>query len=120
VAKGRLLKAEGGSLSPAQAARLLGVTRQAIDKQRRSGRLLAVDVGRRWRYPAWQIHNGRLLTGLRETLTALRAPAPWTKVAFFLNRNPRLRSRRPLDALRRGQVNAVVGAARAYGRHGAA
>jgi hypothetical protein len=119
-AKLRMLGAEGGSLSPADAGRLLGVTRQAVDKGRRSGRLLAVDVGRRWRYPAWQIVSGRVLAGVPESLAALRTPAPWAKAAFFLRRNARLRGRRPIDVLRRGRLDAVVRAARAQGSHGAA
>jgi hypothetical protein len=107
-------------LSPEDAGRLLGVTRQAIDKQRRAGRLLAVSAGRRWRYPAWQLADGHVLDGMPDALVALRTAAPWVKAAFFLSRNARLGGRRPLDALRRGRVGDVVRAARAYGRHGAA
>ena len=53
-------------------------------------------------------------------IRALKGVSPWSVVAFFLSRNARLGSRRPLDMLRRGDVTAVVGAARAYGEHGAA
>ena len=74
-ARRRMLEAEGGVLSPEEAGHLLGVTRQAVDKQRRAGRLLAVNVGRRWRYPAWQFANGSVVAGIPETLVALRTPA---------------------------------------------
>jgi hypothetical protein len=41
-------------------------------------------------------------------------------VRFFLAKNVRLDGDRPLDRLRRGDVDPVVRAARAFGEHGAA
>jgi hypothetical protein len=115
-----LLESEGGTLSVADVAKFSRRTRQAVDKQRRAGHLLGVRVGPAWRYPAWQFADGQPLTGLREVLAALKGASPWSVAAFFLSRSVRLGSRRPLDVLRRGDVTAVVGAARAYGEHGAA
>jgi hypothetical protein len=119
-ARRELLEAEGGTLSVAEVARFSRRTRQAVDKQRRAGHLLGVRVGPAWRYPAWQFADGQPLAGLREVLAALRGASPWAMAAFFLSRNARLGARRPLDVLRRGEVEAVVKAARAYGEHGAA
>lgn len=115
----RLLEAEGGTLSATEVSRLLGCSRQAVDKQRRTGRLLGLRVGATWRYPAWQFADGQPLAGLREVLAALRSPSPWTVAAFLLSRHARLGDRRPLDLLRRGEQDAVLAAARAYGEHGA-
>ncbi len=115
-----LLRADGGSLSGEQTATALGVSRQAVDKQRQRGRLLAVREGAAWRYPAWQLADGRVLPGLPEVLRVLRVQSPWTVMAFVLSRNARLGSRRPLDLLRRGSAEPVVRAAEAYGEHGAA
>ncbi|HLA80966.1 MAG TPA: helix-turn-helix domain-containing protein, partial [Thermoleophilia bacterium] len=75
-AKRQLLEAEGGTLSAAEVARLLRLSRQAVDKQRRTGRLLALRAGPSWRYPAWQFIDGQSLPGLPEVLAALRAVSP--------------------------------------------
>jgi len=115
-----LLQAEGGSLSGEQVATALGISRQAVDKQRQRGRLLAVRERAAWRYPAWQLADGGALPGLPEILRILHGQSPWTILAFLLSRNARLGSRRPLDLLRRGSVDPVSRAAEAYGEHGAA
>jgi len=115
-----LLSAEGGSLSGEALARVLGITRQGVDKQRRRGQLLAVRDGASWQYPAWQIVDGTALPGLKPVLGALREQSPWTILAFLLSRNARLEERRPLDLLRQGEVEPVLRAARAFGDHGAA
>lgn len=115
-----LLSADGGSLSGEALAKVLRITRQGIDKQRRRGQLLAVRDGASWRYPAWQLVNGTPLPGLKPVLAALRAQSPWTVLAFLLSRNARLAEHRPLDLLRRGEVEPVLRAARAFGEHGAA
>ncbi len=115
-----LLMAEGGCLSGQELAKVLRITRQAVDKQRRRGQLLAVRNGTTWQYPAWQIVDGAPLPGLKPVLTALQPHSPWTILAFFLSRNTRLRERRPVDLLRRGKVERVLQAAKAYAEHGAA
>jgi hypothetical protein len=114
-----LLHAEGGTLSGEQVASALGISRQAVDKQRQRGRLLAVREGAAWRYPSWQLADGRVLAGLPGVLRILAGQSPWTTVAFLTSQNTRLGSRRPLDLLRRGNVEPVLKAADAYGEHGA-
>lgn len=119
-ARRQLLEAEGGTLSASEVARLLRQSRQAVDKQRRSGRLLAFRTGPAWRYPAWQFVDGQSLPGLPAVLVALRGVSPWTTAGFLLSRNARLGERRPVDLLRRGELDDIVRAAQAYGEHGAA
>ena len=46
-AKRELIEAEGGVWTVDQVARHLHLTRQAVDKRRRAGRLIGLDVGRR-------------------------------------------------------------------------
>lgn len=117
----RLLAAEGGALTAEQAGAILGVTRQAIDNRRKRGSLLAVQLGRRgYRYPAWQFTADGVLPGVKETLAALADLSAWAQLAFLLNDNAWLGDRRPLDALRAGEVDAVVDAARQYGEQSAA
>ncbi|MDI3340090.1 MAG: hypothetical protein QJR03_06115 [Sphaerobacter sp.] len=119
----RLLAAEGGTLSSTQVADLLGITRQAVDKRRKAGRLIGLATGRRgYAYPLWQFDPERrgVLPGLEAVLAALRAHDPWMQVAFFLTPDVRLGGETPLAVLRRGDVAAVRRAAEAYGEQGAA
>lgn len=121
-ARRELLEAEGGTVSSGQAAELLGVTPQAVDKRRRAGKLLALPVGRAYLYPVWQFDErgrGGVPPGLEEVLGSFGVEDPWMRAAFFLRQNGRLDDKRPLDALRDGEIEAVKRAARAYGEHGA-
>lgn len=122
-ARARLLAAEGGTLSSTEVADILGITRQAVDKRRKAGRLIGLATGRRgYAYPAWQFvpERGALLPGLEEVLHALREHDPWMQVAFFLTPDVRLQGETPLAVLRRGDVAAVRRAAEVYGEQGAA
>jgi hypothetical protein len=116
-----LLHSEGGVVGAPEMAALLGITRQAVDKRRKAGKLLAVAAGaRRWLYPSWQVAEGGSLAGLEQALAALREWSPWARLGFLLGENVRLGGERPLDALRRGDVDRVLRAARAFGDQGAA
>ncbi|NOY27699.1 MAG: hypothetical protein GXP62_17685 [Oligoflexia bacterium] len=117
----KLLRAEGGTLGATEIAELLGISRQAVDKRRRAGQLLAVNTGRRgYRYPVWQLTQGGALTGLELVLDALGRFDPWIRFSFFLQPHPALGEdgRRPLDLLREGDVEPVLGAARTLGEQG--
>jgi hypothetical protein len=122
VAMREVLGADGGALTASQVAQLLGVSRQAVDKRRKSGQLLAVTLPRRGlHYVAWQFTEaGVLLPGLIEVLAALAGNDSWAKVRFFVVGNDRLAGQRPLDRLRDGALEPVLAAARAFGEHGAA
>ncbi len=115
-----LLEAEGGSASAQEIADLLGISRQAVDKRRKKGTLLAVPSGSNdWRYPRWQILEGRVIPGFEQVMSAFEATGPWTRLQFFLSANERLEDRRPLDALRHAEIEPVIEAAAAHGEHGA-
>lgn len=116
-----LIQVEGPPLSAEEVGRRLGISRQAVDKRRQAGTLLALDIGRRgFLYPAWQFSDTGVLAGLRETLDALEIQDPWARAAFFLGPNSYLDDGQPLELLRRGEIAAVVEAARAHGSQGAA
>lgn len=116
-----LLNSEGGALSASEVAELLGISRQAVNKRRQAGQLLALPLGRHgYAYPVWQFSGGDVLPGIPATLDMLVDHDPWMLARFFLSANKRLDDTRPLDALRRGEVDAVLRAAAAYGEHGAA
>ncbi|MGH7822043.1 MAG: hypothetical protein ACREQ9_19955 [Candidatus Binatia bacterium] len=120
-ARKKLLEAEGGVLSAGEVADLLGISRQAVDKRRRAGKLIGVLRGRRgYAYPAWQFSDGSRLPNIERVLDALSRHDPWMQLAFFLSGNTRLDGDTPLAKLREGEVEEVVKAARAFGEQGAA
>lgn len=118
-AKAFLLQAEGGVVPVDEAASRLGLTRQAVDRRRRSGKLLALTMGRRgYLYPLWQFDEQGTIPGLEEILAALDSFGPWAQVSWFISPNTRLDHRSPLSLLRERQVAPVARAARLYGEHG--
>lgn len=117
-AKRGLLELEGGAVSSAEAAALLKISRQAVDKRRSEGKLLAVELGRKgYHYPLWQFD----LPGRDRVLAALGDLDPWQKLSFFVNPSGLLSDSSPLDALRTGShsMEEVERAASGYGEHGA-
>jgi len=115
------LDAEGGAWTVDQVASHLGLSRQAVDKRRKAGKLLALTVGRRgYLYPLWQFARRGVLPGWEIILRELAAHDPWAQVIFMLSPSDRLGDQRPLDALRHGGVDEVKAAASAFGEHGAA
>jgi Helix-turn-helix domain len=118
LAKPQLLEAEGGCLSSDEAARLLGISREAVNKRRQQGKLIGLPAGRSYRYPVWQFQDGKTLTGLETVLQAIKVQDPWMQVAWMLNSNLRL-GQRPLDALRSGEIEPVEQVAFLYGEQGA-
>ncbi len=125
--KERLLRAEGGCAAAGVFAGLLNVSRQAIDKQRLAGRLIAIRdrEGGPWLYPLWQLKDGSgsLVKGLDSVLQVLTDAGHegWAILLFFLETEVGAEeaSRTPLAALRAGDVDATVRAAKQYGEQGA-
>lgn len=112
-----LLSAEGGVCSANELGQLLGgITRQAVDNRRKSGKLIALNLGKHgFAYPAWQVHDGTVLPGLEQVIAELDECDPWTQVGFMLNPNSWLNGETPLAVLRRGGVERVVATARMFG-----
>ncbi len=118
----KMLTAEGGTLSSQEVAGILNISRQAVDKRRQAGRLIALSIGRRgYAYPAWQFDAEHgTLPGFEDVLEDLSGHDPWMQVSFMLNSNVYLDDRTPLEALRAGELNPVRRAAQAFGEHGPA
>lgn len=111
-----LLYRDGQPLKSEEVASLLHVTRQAADKRRRNGQLLAVSLGRRgYLYPVWQFHEGRVLAGLDRVLAELKEYDPWTQLMFLVSGDLRLDGATPLERLKAGDIDSVVWAASCYG-----
>jgi hypothetical protein len=120
-AKRRMIEEHGGTLTSTEAAAILGVTRQAVDKRRQAGKLLAVSTGRHgYRYPAWQFSESGTIPGLEEVLAVLASHDEWMQLAFFVQSDPLLDGEAPLDSLKTGKLEQVLNSALMYGEHGAA
>lgn len=120
AARQRLLQEEGGVIGPAQVAELLGISRQAVGQRRAAGRLLGIPGAGGYQYPLWQFTGQDVLPGLTEVLDALAGHDPGAVLRFFLNGSLALEDgRRPLDAMRLGEVKEAVRAARLYAEQAA-
>lgn len=87
---------------------------------RRAGHLLALRAATGgFVYPLWQFEGHDVIPGLAAVLAEFDVQDPWDQVAFLLSENIYLDDGVPLDELKRGRVDAVRRAARAYGEHGA-
>jgi hypothetical protein len=102
-----LLTLAGGALSADAAGRILGITRQAVDKRRRAGTLLAVREGSDWRYPACQFADGEVVAGIADVVRGLGSASPWVVLDFLLAPDTVLAGRTPLEALQAGDRDAV-------------
>lgn len=103
-----LLTLAGGAMSADEAGRILGITRQAVDKRRRAGALLAVREGSDWRYPACQFDNGEVVVGIPDIVRGLGSTSPWVTLDFLLAPDTVLAGRTPLEALRAGERDPVL------------
>ncbi len=123
LAERNLRDAEGDGLSDQEFADMLGVVRETIRKYREKGLVFAWKKDTRsFRYPAWQIHQGQLLSGLGQVLAILREKWTITQnedafsiLGYFLTPSTDLENQRPLDLLRMGKVEEVLADARRYG-----
>jgi hypothetical protein len=107
-ARARLAEAAGGLLAADTVGRLLGITRQAVDKRRGAGRLLALRIRGDWHYPAAQFSgDGEVLDGIAEVIAAMPEASPWSVLDFLLAADDTLGGIPPLAALRTGDRAAL-------------
>ena len=105
--RNQLLERAGGVLSAEEAGKITGITRQAIDKRRRSNAIVAVREGSDWKYPACQFRDGEVLPGIAEVVRGLEGQGAWATLDFLLAPDSALGGRSPLEALRQGDISAV-------------
>ena len=115
----RALLGKYKALGARKVAELLGISRQAVDKKRNTGALLAIKSGREYAYPSFQFKEGEILEGVQEVLKSLKVMGDWTKFNFLVSRDSGLGNRTPLQALQEGEIEIVKRLARAYGEQGA-
>jgi hypothetical protein len=112
------LKAAGGTLSTRDVAEHLGISTQAVDKQRKAGKLLAVPGPEgRFQFPMFQFTRPAVRKHLPEVLGRLRETSPFGKLHWLMNLDSRLGDQTPVDLLDRGDVGPVLRAADEYGEH---
>jgi hypothetical protein len=102
-----LVERAGGTVSAEDAGRMLGISRQAVDKRRRAGTLLAVREGSDWRYPLCQFDQGEVIGGISDVVRGFAAAGPWIALDFLLAADTVLGGRTALQALSDGDREAV-------------
>jgi predicted DNA-binding protein (UPF0251 family) len=117
--KAELLQQAGGGLSLTEAAKRLGVSRQAMHKSIHSNRALGMMSGDAIVVPAFQFieRDGKtiLLPGLDRVTKLFRETEAggWAELQFLFERDPNLQAL-PVTALLEGKVDAAVQVARAH------
>lgn len=97
----RVLKEMAGEmLTSGQVEQLIGVSRQAIDKRRKSGRLLALMIGSDWSYPAFQFTDGAVDPLMEDVLIAHKEDDPWVILDIFLAKDDGFGGRSVLDLVK--------------------
>jgi hypothetical protein len=118
-----LITKAGGLLDGSDVAKLLGMTPAAVHKRYQAGHLLGIrEEKRRIGYPALQFDGPRVVRDLPRVLAVLadNETDDWSQLRFLAGASARLGGRTPIDALKAGDVDTVLAAARAFGEHGAA
>ncbi len=105
------------SVSVSTASTLSGRSRQQLEALRRSGRLLALKAGGRWRYPRWQLDRDApagILPGLSEVIRHLRL-SPAAAALWLTLPSDELGGRAPLELLQRRCPKPVLEVAERHG-----
>jgi hypothetical protein len=91
------------------------VSRETINKRAQQGRLLALEFAKRGkRYPEWQFEESIAGRPLEQVLETFGTRDVWEQYRFFAQALPELGGRTPVEALRRGEVGAVLSAAQGW------
>jgi hypothetical protein len=106
AAKKELRQKAGGFKPTSWVAAHLGISRQAVDKRRRAGKLLAIEEQKgTFAYPLIQFTDDGILPGLEEALAAFRVESPWERLAALVNPAPALAGASLADVLRHARVS---------------
>lgn len=108
--------AEGGAWSGAELLERFGLTAAVLHKRRKEHRIVFWrDAQHNFHYPKWQFNAaGALLPGIQEVLEIFQSQDEWRVMRYFLDPRAQLSGLRPLDLLRQGDVEKVLGHARIH------
>jgi len=104
-------------VSSREAGELTNRSRQAVERQRRRGSLLALPLGREWRYPKWQFDPESprgVLPGLDAVLRNLHL-SPFGAARWLTTPTSELNDKAPIELLRRSQAARVIDLATQHG-----
>lgn len=105
-----LKTAEGGAITPAEAALRLDIGRAQLYNRMKATRLVTwVDAAGRYRCPVWQFGINGLLPGVEECLSILAklGTDEWAVMRFFLTESESAGGVSPLNLLRKGDVESA-------------
>jgi hypothetical protein len=102
-----LLELAGGTSNATEVALLLNVSRQAVDKRRRSNALLGLRQRGDWQYPRCQFNEAQhdVVPDLPRFLREAKIANPWVILDLLLAPDDALDGRTPLEILRTGGWN---------------
>ena len=118
-ARRRALTVEGGSVTAAEVAKRLGVSRKTVLSRYRKRRLIGWwdQFNHLHKFPIWQFKGENLLPGIERVLGVLRTFPDLDDMGtifFFLCQYDSLDCRRPLDCLREGNIQDALRTAEGY------
>jgi len=98
--KEHLRERAGGFKPTAWVSEHLGISRQAVDKRRKAGKLLAVAAADgTFAYPMCQFTPDGVVPGLEDALAAFEVESPWERLSALVNPAPALGGRSVLSVL---------------------
>jgi hypothetical protein len=100
--RANIMRRAGGTLSADEVGKLLNISRQAVDKRRRSNRLLAIRQGGDWLYPRNQFHEHETIPLLPEVIRDCAESGPWVTLEFLVTEDDVLGGLSPRAALLKG------------------
>lgn len=116
------IKENGGLYKAGEVANIIGVSRQTINNQRLSEKLIAIKKGGEYLYPAFQFSDTGKLNGLDNVLEKLKGLGTVTKCSFLtmkIDFNDKCFS--PIDILKLGldgdYLSYIIREASLYGSH---
>lgn len=125
--KEELLRRAGGAWTAEQVAAHLHVTRQAVNKRRKAGTLLAIEAGTNFLYPRCQFTEAGVLEHLPPVLQAVDTESGWMKLQLLFTHVLRTAPEQAagpgktiLEAVQQGRIEDALHAARTWGEQGAA
>jgi hypothetical protein len=102
----------GGLYTLSEVAAILAISEQLVEQRRKAGKLIAVETGEGYRYPACQFTPHGIVTGLSEVLAVMAIRHDWMRLEWLLVPDEALEGLSPLEALRAGRLEDVIDIAR--------
>lgn len=106
----QLLEQASPLLTAAEVQKILGVSRQAIDKRRERGSILGIRIGHNWAYPQLQFDlegGGQVYPCLSKVLAIHKGDSAWVVLDSLLAADPAFGGMTLLQVVREGRVDLI-------------